>query len=101
MKLLVCSVYDKSVGAYHTPQYFRSKGECVRAFVDACGNSESPFARHATDYHIALLAIYDDNEGVFENVPGGPEKIITALECVRLNDTPSSVDRVSGALAAG
>lgn len=65
------------------PQFFRTKGEAIRAFSDACNaESASHFAKHAEDYMFCRLGSYDDNSGTFENVPTAPEIIITAMDCL-------------------
>lgn len=78
MKLLLCAVLDKQVGAFTPPQAFRSKGEALRSFMDACAREDSNFARHAVDYVFCHLADMDDNTG---EISGKPVQLMTALEC--------------------
>lgn len=79
MKLLVCSVYDKAVGAFLQPFYCRAVGEAVRSFTEAC-NDPQRFGRHAADYYLVKLGEFDDNSGLFDC--GEPSRIISAVECV-------------------
>lgn len=87
MIMQVCAVYDKKVGAYMQPMFFRSKLEAIRSFADACtipvdGTGSSNFVKYPEDFHLALLGDFDDNTGTF--VSGdGPSPLITALECVK------------------
>lgn len=82
MILSMCAVYDKKVGAYVAPQFFRSNGEAIRAFMDAVASSDTPFAKHPEDYHFSLLGTYDDGLGIVTHDGNGPSVLITALECV-------------------
>lgn len=77
--LKMFSVYDKKVGAFTAPMFFRSKGEAIRSFTDACSREEN-FRRHREDYGFAYLGDWDDNTGLFEPVPSGPEFVISALD---------------------
>lgn len=87
----VCAVYDKKVGCYSPPQFFRAKGEAIRAFMDAVAAEGSPFGKHAQDYHFSLLGDYDDNSGTFVSEEG-PVALITALECLKA--LPDTAERV-------
>lgn len=79
MRLMVFSVLDKQVGAFTPPQSFRSKGEAIRSFMDACKQEGSPFNKHAGDYVFYQLGTFDDQSGVLEP---NLQQVITALECV-------------------
>lgn len=67
MKLVVCAVFDVKSGAYSNPQYFRSNGEAIRAFVDSCNDERSNLSRHASDYSFWKLAVFDDASGEFKS----------------------------------
>lgn len=84
MIMQVCAVLDKKVGAFSAPQVFRSRGEAIRSFMDACASAETPFARHAEDYSFFVLAEYDDNTGQFLVASDHfPVQLITGLECAK------------------
>lgn len=85
MIMQCCAVYDKKVGAYTAPQFFRSKGEAMRAFVDACQAEDAPFRKHAEDYFFSRLCEYDDVRGSFSPAPEGPEVLLTALDAVNMS----------------
>lgn len=95
MIMQVCAVYDKKVGAYLLPQFFRTKGEAVRAFQDAVASESAPFAKHAEDYLFCRLGAYDDNAGSFETVQPAPEILLTAMDCLvaDLNAPPAVVSQ--------
>lgn len=69
------AVHDSAVGAYNQPLFFRSRGEAVRAFQDACGK-ESNFVAHPADYSFFRIGQFDDQTGVF--TPVEPERICGA-----------------------
>lgn len=87
MKLQVCAVYDSVVKAYTQPFFARTVSEAIRSFADAVAAENSQFARHAADYHLALLGEFDDNDGSFVT-PGAPSRLVTALELVPEVFTP-------------
>jgi len=82
MIMKACAIYDKKIGAYMVPQFFRTKGEAIRAFTDAVASESAPFAKHAEDYLFCCLGEYDDNSGSFLNVANAPEILLTALDAV-------------------
>lgn len=83
MKLYVCAVLDKAVGAYTQPFYARSRGEALRSFLDACQEEKSQFRRHADDYVLMMLGSFDDNTGRFDTIE--PLRLVSALECVMVD----------------
>jgi hypothetical protein len=80
MKLLMFSVFDKAVGAFLPPLYFRSRGEALRSFTEACGKSGENFAKFPADYLFMYMGAWDDTSGLFEGVD--PERVLSALEVV-------------------
>jgi hypothetical protein len=80
MKLMSFAVFDKAVGAFLPPLFFRSKGEAIRAFMEAVNNPEQPFGKHALDYTFMSIGAWDDATGIFESVD--PVRVLGASECV-------------------
>ncbi|AXH74941.1 MAG: nonstructural protein [Microviridae sp.] len=78
MKLVVCAVHDKAVGAFLAPYFCRSKGEAIRAFTEACHDQGKPFGKNASDYTLYELGEYDDVGGVFQS--HDPQRVLSALE---------------------
>lgn len=100
MKLEVYSVYDKAVKAYLRPFYARSRGEALRFFIDACKDQKHEFSSHAEDYVMFYHGVFDDNSGIFV-CPSAPERVISALECVALEDrAPREADDPDPGLGA-
>lgn len=85
MKMYVCAVFDRKINAYMNPQFFRTKGEATRAWMDAVGAEAAPFRKHAEDYLFAFLGYYDDGTGQFENCKNVPEILMTALDCLSVD----------------
>lgn len=79
MILRVYAVFDKAVKAFDRPLIFRSEGEALRSFREACDTEGTPFNKHADSYAFYFLALYDDNLGRFENNDSGPLCVAEAL----------------------
>lgn len=76
MKLGLYAVYDNAVSAFMPPLAFRSKGEALRSFADACCQEGSQFYKHAKDYGFFHLGSYDDSLGHVDNLPV-PELVLS------------------------
>lgn len=61
--LLVCAIMDSKVGAFSPPMHFRSKGEAVRAFLDALKDDNTTLSKHPRDYQLFLIGTFDDLNG--------------------------------------
>lgn len=86
MKLVICAVYDKAVGAFLTPFFTRSKGEALRSFTEACNDPKVPFGKNAGDFTLFGLGEFDDGSGLFNT--GEPQRLLSALEAVDVDVTP-------------
>lgn len=64
MKLLAFAVQDRAVGNFLPPHFFRSEGEMMRAYGEACSDPQHQFARHGEDFWLYRLGEYDDETGV-------------------------------------
>lgn len=83
MILQVFAVFDKKVNAYMGPQMFRTKGEALRAWMDAVrAENGKNFRDHAEDYVYCYLGTYDDHTGRYANVGDAPELGMTAMDCL-------------------
>lgn len=80
MMLHVFSVFDHAVSAFLPPFYARSKGEAVRSFSEACNTEDHQFTRHAADFTLFELGLFDDSCGAFQQL-SAPTRVISALEC--------------------
>lgn len=73
MKQIMCCVFDVQAQAYTNPQYFRTKGEAIRAFMDACGK-DAQFAAHPEDYIFMQVGTFDWSTGAV-GMSAGPVKV--------------------------
>lgn len=89
MILEVYSVFDKKSGAYMQPIYFRTRGEAVRSFIDAC-SSQDNFKKHPEDYSFCFIGLFDDNTGVITGEASGPLHVFQATQAVQ-GEIPRSV----------
>lgn len=81
MKLLICSVFDNAIKAYQAPFYARTKAEAARGFADAVNAQNSQFAKHAADFTLFAIGVFNDVDADIEQ-EGAHQKIISALECL-------------------
>lgn len=65
------SVFDSAVQAYAPPVLVPSTGIAVRSFTDEVNRNDANNAlfRHPDDFELRLLALFDENTGIFE-APG-------------------------------
>jgi len=78
------SVYDSKVEAYMQPQFYRAKGEAIRAFEGAVNSKDTQFATHAEDFTLFAIGEYDDATGKI-TCPATPEPIGKAIEFKKEN----------------
>lgn len=81
----VVAVFDSAVGSYNPPFVVPALGAAVRSFTDevnrvAEGNS---LAAHPEDYHLSVLAMFDDERGTFEVPEAGVRVIVRGKDAVR------------------
>ncbi len=78
MKYVMCSVFDKAVGAFNTPLSFRSRAEAVRSFT--AGVQKDPaFLANPSDYSFHQVAVFDDATGA---VASEIVRLIEARDCI-------------------
>ncbi len=81
MKLLVFAVFDAAAEAFLTPMFFNTKGEAIRTFADACNAEDHQFRRHADDYTLFHLGMYDQSTGLLEAL-ATPDSMGLALQFI-------------------
>jgi hypothetical protein len=80
MILQMYSIFDSAVKAYLQPFYCRTRGEAIRSFTDAVKNPDGMFNKHALDYTLIYIGVFDDQSGVVTAEAPGPERVINATE---------------------
>lgn len=73
------SVYDSKVEAYMQPQFYRSKGEALRAYESAVNSKDTQFNTHPEDFTLFYIGEYDDQTATLTQ-PKTPESLGVALE---------------------
>lgn len=79
MRMLGFSVYDRKVEAFLPIFFARSKGEALRSLGDAATDPNHQFAKHAADYILYQVCVFDDQTGHVDRVH---EIIISVHELV-------------------
>ena len=79
MILKLFSIYDSKVEAYLPPVYFKSKGEFLRAFAEACNDVKSNIGKYPADYTAFELGDWDDGTCSFK-FHTAPISLGTAIE---------------------
>lgn len=82
MKVIVCGVFDRALGAFGRPFFAAARGVAVRGFGDEVNNPQSEFSKHPSDYELWELATWDDQSGEFSMVKA-KERICRAADLVK------------------
>lgn len=69
------SIYDKKLCAYMQPYFSANTATALRAFSDACKDTETMLAQHPEDFQLCKIGDYDDQTG---NIEGHP--VISIME---------------------
>lgn len=64
MILKAYSVFDGKALVYAHPIFYKSDGEAIRAFANACNLLDHPFHHNAEDFTLFELGEYDDETGM-------------------------------------
>lgn len=77
MKVLkpVVAVFDSAVQGFASPILVAAKGQAVRSFQDEVNRADqnNPLFNHPEDFELRCLAMFDEETGVYHNMPDGPE----------------------------
>ncbi len=66
MILLAFSVFDAAAEAYMAPTFMQTKGQAIRSFADAVNEEGHSFARHAADYTLFHVGMFDESTGMLK-----------------------------------
>lgn len=83
MILKMYSVYDRAAEAFTQPFFAQTDGWAIRQFTDTVNDTNSMLHKHAEDYTLYQLGVFNDASGLVE-VPEEPKRLISAKE-VRVN----------------
>lgn len=77
MRLLAFSIFDSKVERFIQPFFDVTTGAAIRAFGDAVNDGSTAFNKHAEDYTLFHVGIFDQELGRFEKME--PVSLGTAL----------------------
>lgn len=69
MEMKIFTVFDDKTLAYLRPFYSLTEGEAIRSFSDTVNDPESMFHKHAADYTLFEIGVYDDQNGIITSCP--------------------------------
>nr|QJB19369.1 MAG: nonstructural protein [Microvirus sp.]QJB19622.1 MAG: nonstructural protein [Microvirus sp.] len=74
----VCSVFDRAASVYSAPFLVPHRNVAIRDFTDEVNRADqaNPLNRHPDDYDLYLLCLFDDVQGNFDDVEGGPVVLV-------------------------
>lgn len=67
MKLLAFAVRDSKMELFQRPFFAETKGAALRAFRDACKEPGHEFNKHAEDYTLFHIGLFDMEKGELQN----------------------------------
>lgn len=98
MILHVYTVWDKAVGAFLPPIYFRSPMEAIRTWTETVNSGDGNFKKYPLDYTLCKLGEFDDANGEFNCAD--PVRVLSAAECMA-GDRVAADHVKPGAVGAG
>lgn len=66
MRLLAFSIYDSKVERFIQPFFDVTTGSAIRSFGDAVNDNSTAFWKHAEDYTLFHVGIFNQEKGTFE-----------------------------------
>lgn len=68
MKLLAFSIFDSKVERFIQPFFDVTTGSAIRSFGDAVNDGSTAFNKHAEDYTLYHVGVFDQERGKFEKM---------------------------------
>lgn len=62
-RLRVFAVHDSKAEAFLQPMFFLTRGQAMRAFLDALEDEKHEFNKHAEDYTLFEIGEFDQGSG--------------------------------------
>lgn len=78
-KLFVCSLRDSKMdGAFARPMFYPTTAFAVRQVADEVNRDaeDNPLSRHAEDYELWMLCMYDEATGLFYEDKDSPRRML-------------------------
>ena len=61
MLIKMFTVFDQKAECYLQPFYAHTTGAAIRMFEDTCSNKEHQFHKHAEDFTLFEIGVFDDS----------------------------------------
>lgn len=84
----VFSVYDSKAEFFAQPMFFRTTGEALRSWSQACNDEQQDLSKHPGDFSLFHIATYDTDTGVLTMLENGKVNYGTAIEQLSGDLTP-------------
>nr|QJB19386.1 MAG: nonstructural protein [Microvirus sp.] len=83
----VCSVYDRAAQVYSAPFYVPHRNVAIRDFTDEVNRaaSDNVLHKHPDDYDLYALCTFDDSDGHFDDLDGGPVVLVRGKDVVAVS----------------
>ena len=83
----VCSVYDRAAQVYSSPFYVPHRNVAIRDFTDEVNRAagDNVLHKHPDDYDLYLLCAFDDADGHFVDVDGGPVVLVRGKDVLTVS----------------
>lgn len=65
MKYKVCTVFDSKSKLYSNPAFFKTAGDAIRAFMEACKDPKTTVGKYPEDFTFFQLCEFDEEQGSF------------------------------------
>lgn len=98
MQVKIFSVYDSKAQAFNLPHFFQTIGIALRAFEDLVKDPNSQLYKHADDYSLYEIGMYDDSDATFKME--SPVKLVGMGSDYRIKPAPEKID-LGAVLAIG
>lgn len=85
--LKVFTVYDSKAETYAQPFFSSTTGQAIRSFQDAVEQPDHIFNKHAADFTLFEIGVYDDATGALHSLEA-KVNLGTALDYIPKIDAP-------------
>lgn len=79
MQLRAFAVHDAKAESFIQPMFFLTRGQAMRAFLDALEDEKHEFHKHAEDYTLFEIGVFDQASGMLTPLGNGIVSMGNAL----------------------
>ena len=81
--LKIVAIRDRAIAAFGRPAFVPTVGAAIRSFGDEINNNQGEMNKHPDDFDLYELGEYNDENGQFLMVKGGPRQIAIGKDLVK------------------